>query len=310
MVYIDLVNSEKELINYLEKANGSKLIYLFNKFTNRISKISINGRTVLLLYRLNERTLKKLGKIFNQINSKTVCLSQNLEENKVLINYLNENGNSILNGRWLFSCLVDKILEYIENEQQEDMQEKEIAILTNDLNEIQAEWIFRIATKYKRLSLITKEAEKFKKIEEHLFDEFGIQLNTTSNERKGLKNADIILNFNFSEYSLNRFNINRKAIIVNFEREVFIQNKGFNGIVVNNYKIDFPRKYFEYEKLINNFSENVLYESIIYKKTNIKNIIKQIENDDINIKRLIGIRGEIKKQEYSKIKSSKTIDKI
>ena len=51
----------------------------------------------------------------------------------------------------------------------------------------------------------------------------------------------------------------------------------------NFYHINLPTKYFDYSGRFNNFDTTVLYESYIYKNTNIKNIWKEIENDNIKM---------------------------
>ena len=48
-----------------------------------------------------------------------------------------------------------------------------------------------------------------------------------------------------------------------------------------------------------------MLQSFLYKKTNPKNIIRGIENDILKIENLIGINGEIQKNEYLRLQGNK-----
>ena len=305
MVYIDFLENEEELSfyslrKYWKIVNKVRLMYY--KVFRKVISTSLEDKTVVLLPKLDSRSFKKLEQKLLQMNSKTVCLSKKLEKNDILKNFLNEKNKDILDGKWLFSYLVEHILAYIEKQTEENILEQEIAILTNEIDEKIAGWIIKLACKYKRIELITKEPLKFKKLEEHLYNEYGIELNITYNERKSLKNAGIVLNFNFVEEALNKFSISKNAIIINFEQEIAIENRSFNGIIVNGYHIHLPTNYFKYVIPFQKFSSNLIYESLIYKKTNFNNVLKQISDDNVELHYLIGIRGKIKNQEFKRRK--------
>lgn len=308
MVYIDILKKTEDLSFYIPKSYIKLLgkpIFFLLRFTNKILQIQIEEKTILLLPNSNAKSYEKLNRKLLQNNSKTVCLSKNLEENTDLIDFLNEKNKDILDERWLFSCLTEKVLEYIVNQTESNIREQKIAILTNEFDEKISEWIIKIAQKCKQLELVTKEPIKFKKIEEYLYTEYGIDINVNYNERQSLKNVDIILNFNFIEDEINQFSIARKAIIVNFEKNIDMKRKSFNGININGYQIHMPTNYFNYVIPFQKFSINRLYESFLYKKTSLDNILEQIEKDDVSIHYLVGTRGKIKKQEYLKVLSMK-----
>lgn len=310
MIYIDLIQNDNEFSFYSIKKHNkiiNSIVLFFYRLTGKILKINVDDKEIFVLTNLSKKSYKNLDKKLLQLNSKNICLSKNLEKNEEFVNFLNERNKNILDGRWLFSCLVEKILNYIENQTEIRLEEQEISILTNELDDIKAEWILKIAKKYKRVNLVTKEPDKFKRIKEYLYNEYGIELNITYNERRSLKNSNIILNFNFVQDAINKFSIFRKAIIINFESEIQILNKSFNGININNYLIHMPTNYFKYIIPFQKFSINTLYESFIYSKTSLNNILEKIDNDKLEIHYLIGIRGKIKKQEF--IKTSNEVKK-
>lgn len=58
---------------------------------------------------------------------------------------------------------------------------------------------------------------------------------------------------------------------------------------------------------LKDFKSSILYESFIYKRTSIRNIRKEIENDKIRILNLYGQSGMIRKSEYKGLKNMKKI---
>ncbi len=72
---------------------------------------------VFLRSKLSKHTIKRLTSKINLLlekhNSTTVALSEYLNSNKLFKNYLYSNNISILDGRFLFKCLIYKIVEYI-----------------------------------------------------------------------------------------------------------------------------------------------------------------------------------------------------
>ena len=268
MIYIDLIQNDNEFSFYsLKKYNKiiNKIIFFFYKITGKVLKINIENKNVLLLTNLSKITLKNLEKKLLELNSQIVCLSKNLEKNEDLRNFLREKDKNILDGSWLFSCLVEDVLKYIENQMEMDLDKAEIAILTNELNDFQAAWIVKLAKEYKRLDIVTRQPERFNRLKEYLYSEFGIELNISYNERKNLKNSNIILNFNFVQDAINKFTIFKKAIIINFENEIQILSKSFSGININNYQIHLPTAYMKYMIPFQKFPVNILYESFVYR---------------------------------------------
>jgi len=63
-------------------------------------------------YRI-KRFCNKINKILESNGSNTVVLSENLNNNQLLKNYLFAENINILDGRYLFKCLTYKTLEYI-----------------------------------------------------------------------------------------------------------------------------------------------------------------------------------------------------
>lgn len=168
----------------------------------------------------------------------------------------------------------------------------EVSILINDFEDFNKEIIIHIAKNIKRLNIITNHINKCKKIEEYLYKEFGIILNVSNNKRKSLLKSEIIINLDFPEELINKYRIYDNAIILNINDKINIYSKRFNGININYYKILLPDEY-----KLHSFQNEIVYESLIYTINSYKEINQKIIEDKIDISRLIGNNGIIRKNE-------------
>lgn len=212
----------------------------------------------------------------------------------------NENVK-IFDGKWLFKHLLINSAEYVAINKKEKLEYQEISILTNEINPIIVYNIKEIANKIRILNIITNCESKFRKLEKELYEQKGIILNMNNNYRKSLIKSDIIFNFDFSEDEINQYSLPKNAVIINFKDIIKINSKAFEGINANFCEIPIPRKYFNYLIYFKDFDATILYESFIYNNTMPQNIVKQIDEDKINIVFLIGQNGKIRKKEYLKL---------
>ena len=179
-----------------------------------------------------KKIMKKIEKILIQSNSYKIVLSKILKNNVQLKNeiYASELNIDLIEGKWLFEALSNKILEYIMEKKKLNKEETRISILVNDLNEINLENIKKIINTYKKVNIVTEHIKKFKKIEEYYMEKEGILIALSNNKQKSISKSDIILNIDFPNEKINQYNINEKAIIVNFKNNIKINNKRFNGM--------------------------------------------------------------------------------
>lgn len=263
-------------------------------------------------YRLKKIT-KKLIKKLEERDINTVVLSNQAEQITFLKNSLYSNNLNILDGRKLFKILLNETLEYVADQKQELLQNEEIAILTNNNSDIHIDTIILLANKVKRIKIVTNHIDKFKKIEEMLYEKHGIPISISNNKSKSLQTADIIVNLDFPEELINQFKINKDAVILNIEDKVPIYAKSFAGININYYKIKLNqelKEYFIKNQLSEQFDENILYESILPKKDTLEQYRKRVGKDEIEIEYLIGNNGKVRENEYKLLKSEKKYDNI
>ena len=238
---------------------------------------------------LSKKMINKIIKKILKNNVKNVVLSKKLQENENFINIINSNNINIFDGRWLEKYLSYEIIEYVLNKKNMKKEETELAILINQIDDTSIENIKTFAKEFKIVNIVTNHINKFKKIEEDIYNNLGIMITITNNKKKSLKNSKIILNVDFVNEIINKYNIYDEAIIINLDGDVKINRKRFNGININNYEIQFDDN--------NNngkFYSKDIYESMIYKKLPFNNIREQIKKSNVTISNLIGNNGKIK----------------
>lgn len=278
MIYIeknDKPNIIEKILNLI-KVQDSTIILPISKETTekQIEKIA-------------KKTVKIIGKISN---SKKAVISKKMKEEEKYINYLNEYGIEIADGRWLFEILLTDIISYIVEKQK--IEKVNISILINDLTDIEYKNIKILAQQYTTLNIVTNHIEKFKKLEKQL-QENGIIITITNNKKKSLMKSQIIINIDFPKELINKYRINEKATIINVKRPVKITQKRFDGITVNDYEIEYIKDICNEKFFGNEYNLKDLYEAEMYKKTSYEDLRKKIKADKVSISKVFLNNGEL-----------------
>ena len=247
-------------------------------------KEKIDDKKVIIL-------VKKIKKILEKTNCRTIILSKYLKKQENFIDLINMYKINVIDGRWLFLVLLDKILDYIIAKRNLEKKQINVSIMVKQNTcDYVIENIKKISRIYKSINIVTPNIEKFKKLEEEIFEENGVIITISNNKRKSLKRANIIINIDFSEEELNKYNIPDEAIIVNIDGNIEINKKRFNGLNINDYEISFEKfDEFDYEK-DKLYWKKDLYEASVYKKQPYQYIERKINKDKVKIVELIGKR--------------------
>lgn len=305
--YIKKMESEAEII---EKPNFFKRVIARIKMKLGILHIKeIENKTIVILPVLKakdlseknqERLADKIAKrLYDKPNQNLVLAHDlNLPGFK---NYLYSQNCNILDGRWLFTYLLPQVINYVAEKQEIDSKTLEVSMMINDNSESNLKTIIEIAQNVKMMNIITNDIEKFRRIEEYLYENKGIIVRLTNNRKKALLKSSLILNIDLPEEVVNEYVIPKKAILVNISEKITILSKRFSGINSNYYRISLPEKYknwFEENNIYQDFDEAVLYESVLYKRGSYESIEKEIKENESKIKCLVGNNGEIREDEY------------
>lgn len=282
---------------YLNKIT-LKIQYWFKRVFNIIKKVKIENVEIWNLPIKSDDNIKKIQKVFAKfLNSENVyVLSQNLE-NKKIYNVLNDKEIKYLKTGKIKKLLSIKILEYILSIQKREIQNTEVNILVRESSNINSYIIEEIAKNALNVKIISNNIYKFKKIEEKLYDEYGIAIQFSNSYKKSLSKSNIIINLDFDEIDLNEYLIYDRAIIINcINQNIKIKSKLFNGVVINSVNISFNQELkdkFKNLGLYNDFSCLVLLASVLEQE----NYKTDINNYLVKIKNLYGNNGQISKNE-------------
>ena len=237
-----------------------------NWLEKKLNLIRIQDNTIILpiTKETGNKKIEKLAQKTREViqkysNSKKVILSKEMHNEQIYLNYLNTYGLEIQDGRWLFEILLPDTIEYIINKKK--IEKTNISIMINDLTEIELENIKTLARKYKSINIVTNHIEKFKKLQKQLQEEYGIIITITNNKKKSLMKSQIILNIDFPNELINKYNIQDEAIIVNLKAKIKINSKRFNGLNISNYEIDFREDKKNNKALSSKYNLRDLYES-------------------------------------------------
>ena len=101
---------------------------------------------------------QKTKKILDKTHCKKVILSKKMQKREAFCNQLYTYGFEIINGRWLFSVLSSRVIEYVVKQNQMLEEKINISIMINDLNDIIIENIKQMVKKYKSIKRAFRSA--------------------------------------------------------------------------------------------------------------------------------------------------------
>ena len=268
---------------------------MFPKVIKKENKIIISGLKENIKEKKTIKIAKKIDKLLKKTNSNKIVLSKEIQKKEVINNLLYTMGYNIPDGKWLFEGLSLIVLDYIIQKYSLVKEECNISILVNDLSDDTLQNIKKIAQEYKSLNIVTNHIEKFKKIENDIMEELGLLITITNNKKKSLIKSSIILNIDFPNELINKYNINDEAIIINIRGNIKIHKKRFNGIIINDYDINVKQDILENDIGVgyNKYYKKQIYEANFYKNMPYKDFYNIIKRDKIEICKLITLNGEI-----------------
>lgn len=299
--YEDVINSENKIMNLIKKG-----IFLYKNMFNIVTKKYIEEKKIWILPFREKVSVKKLDKIIKKqkkfIKNNTIIIPSNyliknqIEEilKKYEIHYLEQNN--------IKKILSYEILKVVNKLQNKDVKKQDITLLVNEYSQLNLNIIKEYAFKCKTIKIVSKNLYHFRKLEEELYDEYGIAIQFSSSYQKSLANANIIINLDFSEIEINEYKVNPKAIIINANQKIKIKSKLFAGVMINSCKIKFGKKLkqtFYNSKLLHKYENLILYGSIVENRDlNTINMEQMIKEDGIQIQCLIGNNGVLSKREF------------
>lgn len=308
------------IINIYQSSSG---IIRSGNIVNNIQNINVENAKKEVAKR--EKVIKKVIKILKLYKIDTVVFSKEIKQDfqKDVLERLEKDNYNInfFNGKRLMKYMDFEIIEYILEKQDASMENEEIYIVfKNEKNynlnfktnlEILKSFLNKYIYNFRLTNVVSKDIRELRKLQEYILEKDNILIAVSNNKRKALKRAKYILNINLTKSELEKYNINRNAIIINLEENVLYDDKTFNGININYFELEIPDEYIEtFEEIGEKFDFLTLYETIVFinskrKKMPIKDIINE---DKVRIKYLIGNNGMISTEELKQMVKTATID--
>lgn len=274
-IYIDICENFLQFYRLQKNRNKKfkRIYYIQYKIYNKlhiIKKIEIKNRVIYILFSLESAYIRKLEELTrNAVSSNIkVILSTELmyKLGKMKSKYnidkcVAENENN----KEIFKKSLETIIKDVLKLKKKTIQEINIYILIKELKS--DELIMSLAKQCKTLNIITSNMRNFRRLEDYIYNNYGIAITVSNNKKKGLLRANYIINIDYNEDEINLYNINRNAIIFNISYNKIKNIKCFEGLIINNifpiYKVTdfknyYSRKFREIEILNNKDSYKII----------------------------------------------------
>lgn len=271
--------------------------------------------------------------VFDLLNSNNAYEKHKSSNSKTTSKPIKTGVVSIINGKKLMEFMEYDIVKYVLDKQNADTKKEDIYIVFKRDSNLNLDFLKIFLEKFRLVNIVTNDVDKLKNIQDNLLDNEGILISVSNNKRKALKRAKYILNINLTKEELEKYRINREAVIINIKESVKYDEPCFDGVNINYFEISCPDEYFERFEAIektgsasgaisidkcnsnnnnntnnnngNQFDLAQMYESILLQdrmdKTKLEAVYKRIKEDNIKIVGLIGNNGPISDQELQKI---------
>lgn len=213
---------------------------------------------------------------------------------------ISENGINIdypkLDGKSLLKCAIPEVVSYCFKALDRNAELEEIYILVENYTKENIKIIETLTEKVKVVNVVTTHLRQFQELEKRL-EKKEIYITVSSNKRKALKRAELIINLDNKNF--NGFNVNKSSIIVNCNSE-FSLNKDFDGICIEKVNVDI-KKIMRIFSENENMNKNELFEAELLRTCQYDEARYILEKSKMQIKELIGKRGVIDLEEFKKM---------
>lgn len=255
-----------------------------------------NNYVITIYDKEKNRVKNKLVKYIKKFKIDTLVFSEDLKEYKEEICQKMQDYIVVINGRKVMEFLQFDIMKYILEMQNKDIRQEEIYIVFKKDNSLDLNFLKIFIENFRMTNIVTNDLERLKNVQDNLLYNDNILISVSNNKKKALKRAKYILNVNLSKGELEKYKINREAIIVNIKEDVHYDDISFAGINVKYLEIELPDEYLErFERVGTKFDNVKLYESVLLKegmdKRKVEEVQERIKNDGVRVTTLIGNNG-------------------
>lgn len=284
-----------------------KEIYSGLIFILPIDNAEIGGQRKL------KKCIQKVKKLMKKYHVQQIVLSEELRRNEAFLQEFQSNRKvekaaHILDGTEMMPYLIKDIVEFISQKQGKTSELEDLYLLIKNEEYCYRENIIFLAQHFKTVNIVTASLKAYQKFAKQLEESQDIIVTVTNNKKKSLKRAKWIINFDLTTQEIQKYAINRTATIIYLNKEGIYEANNFAGLHICQAGIDVSQEikdFFEKERLLNQCSLTILYESTIKTGQNFRKVIEGLQKDKVKVKKLYGRRGVLADKEYEKVKDIK-----
>ena len=275
-------------IKYIKMDKLSKIEYMYR---NLFCKIKEENNIIYIPS--NKKKIKK--KLVQKLKEDEVDYI--IKDKSVQLKY-NE-----LDGRYINKYLIPEILDFCFKYLEKEGKLEEIYVCTNNFNRENIDIVQELVNKVKVVNIVTNQLRQFQELEKRL-EKNDIYITVSSNKRKALKKANIIINLDFQNF--NGFNINRNSIIINCNQNIEV-GKDFEGIYIQKVAIS-TNKVMRIFSEMPDMDKDKLIEAELLKEKDYFSRRAFIISNKIKIVNLMGKRTIINKNEFIDVKKKQNVE--
>ena len=275
-------------IKYIKMDKLSKIEYMYRNLFCKIKE----ENNIIYIPSNKEKIIKKLVQKLKEDEVDYI-----IKDKSVQLKY-NE-----LDGRYINKYLIPEILDFCFNYLEKEGKLEEIYVCTNNFNRENIDIVQELVNKVKVVNIVTNQLRQFQELEKRL-EKNDIYITVSSNKRKALKKANIIINLDFQNF--NGFNINRNSIIINCNQNIEV-GKDFEGICIQKAAIS-TNKIMRIFSEMPDMDKDKLIEAELLKEKDYFSRRAFIISNKIKIVNLMGKRTIINKNEFIDVKKKQNVE--
>lgn len=275
-------------IKYIKMDKLSKIEYMYRNLFCKIKE----ENNIIYIPSNKEKIIKRLVQKLKEDEVDYI-----IKDKSVQLKY-NE-----LDGRYINKYMIPEILDFCFNYLEKEGILEEIYVCTNNFNRENIDIVQELVNKVKVVNIVTNQLRQFQELEKRL-EKNDIYITVSSNKRKALKKANIIINLDFQNF--NGFNINRNSIIINCNQNIEV-GKDFEGICIQKVAIS-TNKVMRIFSEMPDMDKDKLIEAELLKEKDYFSRRAFIISNKIKIVNLMGKRTIINKNEFIDVKKKQNVE--
>lgn len=269
-------------IGYVKIDKLSKFNYIIR---NLLKKIKVEGNCYYIPSN-SEKILKTVREKLKNDGIDYIIQEENID-----------CGYEELCGKHILKYMIPEVIEYCFEKLGRETKNEEIYICAEQFNKENINIIEELCNKVKVVNIVTNHLRQYQELEKRL-ERKEIYITVSSNKRKALKRAELIVNLDFN--NTKGFNINRNCIIINTYEQFNIGNE-FDGILIQKATANTKKIMRIFSEMIN-MSKIKLIEAEIIKQGDYLKTREFIKNSKLEISEIFGKRNKINLEEFNNIK--------